>query len=111
MPSRPFDQTLPAGDLRVRLVVSPASLGENRFQVQVRDAAGQPVAIQLIRLTFTLRELEMGENVLEAPGDANGNVTLSGSPLSMAGDWQVTVLVRRAGLADVTAVFAVPVGA
>ncbi|NWF81017.1 MAG: hypothetical protein HXY37_13385 [Chloroflexi bacterium] len=53
----------------------------------------------------------MGENVLEAPGDANGNVTLSGSPLSMAGDWQVTVLVRRAGLADVTAVFAVPVGA
>ncbi|NWF79350.1 MAG: CopD family protein [Chloroflexi bacterium] len=110
VPSRPFDQTLPAGDLRVRLAVSPASLGENRFQVQVRDAAGQPVAIQLARLAFVMREMDMGENILEAQADAEGDVTLSGSPLSMVGDWQITVLVRRAGLVDVTVVFDVPVG-
>ncbi len=110
VPSRPFDQTLPAGDLRVRLTVSPASLGENHFQVEVRDTADQPVAIQLARLTFAMREIEMGENVLESRADAQGSVTLSGSPLSMVGDWQITVLVRRAGLADVTAVFDVPVG-
>lgn len=109
VPSRPFDQTLPAGDLRVRLTVTPASPGANRFQVQVQDAAGQPVAIQLARLTFAMREMEMGENVREAPADANGRVTLSGGSLSMVGDWQITVLVRRAGLADVTAVFDVPV--
>ncbi len=110
VPSRPFDQILPAGDLRVRLAVSPASLGANRFQVQVLDAANQPVVIQLARLTFAMREMNMGENVLEASADAEGSVTLSGSPLSMVGDWQITVLVRRAGLADVTAVFDVPVG-
>jgi copper transport protein len=110
VPSRSFDQTLPAGDLRVRLTVSPARPGENHFQVEVRDAAGQPVAIQLVRLTFTLREMDMGEKVLEAQADAEGNVTLSGSPLSMVGDWQITVLVRRVGLADVTAMFDVPVG-
>lgn len=110
VPSRPFDQTLPAGDLRVRLAVSPASPGENRFQVQVWDAANQPVKIQLVRLNFTMREMDIGERVLEALPDSDGSVRLSGSPLSMVGDWQITVLVRRAGFADVTTVFAVPVG-
>lgn len=110
VPSRPFDQTLPAGDLLVRLTVSPASLGENQFRVEVRDGANQPVAVQLVRLRFAMREMDMGETILEARPDGEGSVTLSGSPLSMVGNWQISVLVRRAGLADTTVVFEVPVG-
>lgn len=110
VPSRPFDQSLPAGDMQVRLAVEPASLGENRFAVTVRDSAGQIVTPQLVRLTFAMREMDMGESVLEAQPAAGEPITLSGTPLSMVGDWQITVLVRRAGLQDVTAVFEVPVG-
>lgn len=110
VPSRPFDQTRLAGDIQVRLAVEPASLGENRFAVTVRDSAGQIVTPQLVRLTFAMREMDMGENVLEAQPTTGDPIALSGSPLSMVGDWQVTVLVRRAGRADVTAMFEVPVG-
>jgi len=109
VPSRPFDQLLPAGDLQVRLAVSPASLGENRFQVHVTAPTGQPVAPQLVRLTFTMLTMDMGQSVLEADA-LDGVFTVTGNPLSMVGDWQVVVLVRRAGAEDVTAVFRVPVG-
>lgn len=110
VPSRPFDAALPAGDLLVRLAVAPASLGENRFQVTVTDQAGQQVAVQLIRLSFAMREMDMGEQALEATQAPGGEAVLSGSPLSMVGEWEIDVLVRRAGLPDVTATFTVPVG-
>jgi copper transport protein len=109
-PSRPFAATEAAGDLLVRLTIAPASIGQNRFQVLVSDAAGRPAATQLVRLTFTMLEMDMGTNTLEAAPAGAGGYAAAGSPLSMVGDWQVTVTVRRAGLRDVAAVFRVPVG-
>ncbi len=110
VPSRAFDESQTAGDLTVRLAIAPASLGENRFQVTVTDAAGQPVETQIVRLTFAMQEMDMGENVLEAPPSGGAAFVVTGSPLSMVGQWQVTVLVRRAGLEDVSVDFVVPVG-
>lgn len=47
---------------------------------------------------------------LEALTAADGTHTAVGAPLSMVGDWQIMVLVRRAGVEDAAVVFSVPVG-
>ncbi len=103
-----FDQIQAAGDLRVRLRVEPARPGTNEFQVTVTDGEGQAVETQRIRLSLTRRGLDIAPTVLEAHarGD-NGAAVASGVP-GMVGEWEIAVLVRRAGLADVSAVFVVP---
>ncbi|NNJ11273.1 copper resistance protein CopC [Chloroflexales bacterium ZM16-3] len=110
VPSLPFDETQPAGDLRVRLEVSPASIGDDRFRVTVTDQNGQPVETQLVRLAFVMLEMDMGENQLVATPEAQASYTVSGAPMSMVGQWQITVTVRRTGLRDVQAIYTVPVG-
>jgi hypothetical protein len=110
VPSRPFDQTQAIGDLHVRLEVSPAHIGDDRFRVTVTDQSGEPVETQVVRLTFAMLEMDMGTNQLVATPEAQASYTVSGAPLSMVGKWQVTVTVRRAGVRDVEAVFTVPVG-
>ncbi len=110
VPSIPFDQTQAAGDLRVRLQVDPASIGDDRFSVTVTDQGGRPVATQLVRLTFTMPEMDMGQSQLVATPAAGASYAASGAPMGMVGPWQVAVSVRRAGLRDVEALFTVPVG-
>lgn len=110
VPSRPFAATQPAGDLQVSLAVEPARLGENRFRVGVTDSAGDPVETQLVRLSLSMLEMDMGVNVFQAePLDA-AQYEVEAGQFSMVGDWQVKVLVRRATAPDVEAVFTVPVG-
>ncbi|MCS6882711.1 MAG: hypothetical protein RMK84_15160 [Oscillochloridaceae bacterium] len=88
--------------------VEPARPGVNEFQVSVTDGESQAVETQLIRLSLTRRGLDIGPIVLEArDGGDNGTAVASGV-LGIAGEWEITVLVRRAGLADVSAVFVVP---
>lgn len=110
VPSQPFDQTQSVADLQIRLAVTPASIGENRFQIAVTDQTGAPVATQLVRLTFEMVEMDMGTNELVAEAQEQTLFVTTGSPLSMVGDWQVRVLVRRADADDVEASFVVPVG-
>lgn len=110
VPSRPFDETRSAGDLQVRLRVEPSSIGDNRFAVTVTDQKGSVVTTQLVRLTFKMCDMDMGTNMLQAAPGGGGDYQASGSPLSMIGDWEVTVLARRAGTDDVEVVFVVPVG-
>ncbi|MBX0328476.1 FixH family protein, partial [Oscillochloris sp. ZM17-4] len=110
VPSLPFDAAQAAGDLRVRLQVDPASIGDDRFRVTVTDQAGAPVETQRVRLTFEMREMDMGENQLIATPAAQASYEVSGAPMSMVGEWQITVTVRRAGVRDVDVVFTVPVG-
>jgi hypothetical protein len=110
VPSRPFSETQAAGDLRVRLEVAPASIGDDRFHVTVTDEAGAQVPTQLVRLTFTMQEMDMGTNQLVATPEAGASYGVSGAPMSMVGRWQIVVTVRRAGVRDVEATFVVPVG-
>jgi nitrogen fixation protein FixH len=110
VPSLPFDQSLPAGDLRVRLQISPARIGDGSFHVTVTDQAGGPVQTQLVRLSFEMLAMDMGTTQLAATPEAQAGYTAQGAPLSMVGDWKITVTVRRAGAHDVQAEFTVPVG-
>ena len=78
-----------------------------RFDPTLPDKRVLP---QLVRLTLSMLEMDMGVNVLEAEPLGAERYAAEGSQLSMVGDWQVAVLVRRATAADVEAVFTVPVG-
>jgi copper transport protein len=110
VPSQPFSAEQIVADLVIRLAVEPASIGANRFQVTATDRQGQPIAAQLVRLTFTMPAMDMGINQLVAqPIDAT-TFAIDGSPLSMVGEWDAAVLVRRADAPDVTATFRFFVG-
>jgi copper transport protein len=110
IPSVPFDQTQHVDDLHVRLQVTPASISRNEFRVTVADTDGQPVEAQLVRLEIDMIDMDMGETRLELPPSGPGEYSATASPLSMVGEWRITVLVRRADADDVRAVFTVPVG-
>jgi copper transport protein len=110
VPSQPFSAEQIVADLVIRFAVEPASIGANRFEVTVTDRQGQPIAAQLVRLTFTMPAMDMGINQLVAqPIDATTFAT-DGSPLSMVGEWDAAVLVRRADAPDATATFRFFVG-
>lgn len=109
LPAGVFTQTQPADDLRLILEATPACAGPNRLIVGVTDAAGKPVETQLVRLTLATVALDLGVTSHAAQLQADGRYLVPEGWLSLVGEWQVRVLVRRAGLDDVEAVFVVPV--
>ncbi len=92
----------------MRLRVEPARPGANEFQVTVTDGEGQAVETQRIRLSLTRRGLDIAPTVLEAHARGDKGAAVASGVLGIAGEWEIAVLVRRAGLADVSAVFVVP---
>lgn len=108
-PGIAFDQVQLAGDLRVRLRIEPVRLGANEFQVTVADNEGQAVETQVIRLSLARRGLDIVPGVIEAYRHSDDGAAVARGMLSIVGDWEIAVLVRRAGRADVSAVFIVPV--
>jgi|GEM_PF-223736 len=83
-----------AGDLRVRLVVSPAEPGWNDLQATVsRLADGAPVVVSGIRVILTA--LDHAEDRIVDLQSAQGGFSASGDLLA-TGWWEVTVAVRLA---------------
>jgi Cu(I)/Ag(I) efflux system membrane fusion protein len=94
-------QKVSAGDLTVRLQIDPdpPQSGQNRLTVALTDASGRPV--DGARLTFVWDMPAMGA-MPEMKG--NGTVSAKGSggyvvsyPLSMNGDWSLTLSIEAAG--------------
>lgn len=110
VPSVPFATTQPVADLQVQLDVTPASLGENNVRVTVRDAAGMPIDVQKVVLTFEMTEMDMGVNEAEANAEGSGQYVVTQHWLSMVGEWRIRVKVRRTDADDVETEFMVPVG-
>jgi copper transport protein len=97
-----------ATDLRITLAISPARLGDNTFEVALVDQNGQTVSDATdVRLIFSMREMEMGSPFLELkPIDqTKGRYLAQGSVLSMKGNWDVSVVVKRPAKADTGASF------
>jgi copper transport protein len=110
VPSRPFAETRQIDDVQLSLEIAPASIGKNTFRVAIRDAQGQPVAVQKVELALAMAEMEMGEIKLEVTPEGQGTFVVSDGWLSMVGEWNVHITVRRADADDITAEFVVPVG-
>jgi len=99
-------------EMHIALEIAPLRVGPARFVVHIRDDLGHPVSqVQRVMLEFLYTEnQELGALTVVARERDKGDFEAAGSYLSLAGQWQITVGVRRSDRAeDVTAVFAVRV--
>lgn len=85
-----------ATSVRVRLVVTPGSVGPNTFDATVTDYdSGDPVPVETVSLRFQLDgRRDVATAGLELTGDPDSHWRGSGNMLSIDGRWRVTALVQ-----------------
>ncbi|WP_026574649.1 copper resistance protein CopC [Bacillus sp. UNC438CL73TsuS30] len=84
---------------KVQLRVTPNVIGENLFEVMVKDKKGQRLnGIEQVTLTFTSLDMNMGVNTVTLKKKAEGIYSLKGMSLNMAGSWRVHVHVLTKSL-------------
>ncbi len=98
-----------AGDsATLKLWVAPGRAGHNEVAVDVDGLPAGRAEAQVL-LQFTMLDHNMGTIQVEAaPGEAS-RYSARGSYLSMAGDWQIEVILRQAGREDIRHAFQLPV--
>jgi copper transport protein len=94
-----------AGGLVISLKVDPAELGQNNFEVGLGSEFGFVGEIQETRLEFKNLTEDVGPSRLALPLFGSAKYAAQGSNLSLPGDWEVTVTVRRLGEDDVSSKF------
>jgi copper transport protein len=84
---------------RVELTVTPGGTGPNRFAAKVVDYdTRQPVPADRVSLSFALpARPDVGASSLNLAPARDGTWQGQGSQLSIAGRWNITVLVARPG--------------
>lgn len=109
-PALPFVNIAQAGDLLIHLQISPNQPGNNRFWTHLYHPDGSEIGeVQLVRLFFAPERAELGQARTDLPTEGNDIYVDSGAWMGQSGHWDVTVYVRRRGMDDVTAQFAVAV--
>lgn len=100
-----------AEDLNISLTLEPALVGQATFDVYVTDTGGQPIAdAREVSLRFTFLGQSIGTAEANAPSFGDGHYRVAGGYLSLAGPWQVEVVVRRSGAFDVFSAYRVEAG-
>ena len=99
-----FAQTAAAGqkptvDIMLTSKPSPPKTGDNTFQVMVKDASGKPITDAEVSAEFFMAKMgnmpEM-KNTVTLKHQKEGTYAGTGQVM-MAGKWDVTVKVKRAG--------------
>jgi copper transport protein len=87
-----------ATTVKVRLSVTPGTVGPNHFQVRAVDYdTGRPVPATSVRLQFSRPDRpDLGTPTLDLHRQ-DGVWVADGTTLSLNGPWQVTVLVQQPG--------------
>jgi copper transport protein len=86
-----------ATTVRVRLVVSPGTVGSNRFTAYVLGYdSGRPVAARGVRLEFSLLSNPNVASSLDLAQGPGGTWTGQGANLSIDGQWNIDVVVQQA---------------
>ena len=106
-----LELTQDADDLTITLTLDPALVGQNRFDVYITDASGQPVEdAQEVSLRFTFLGQSIGAASAEANPTGDGHYQVDGSYLSLVGPWQVEASIRRPDTFDAFAPFRMEAG-
>ena len=89
----------PTVDIMLTSKPSPPKTGDNTFEVMVKDAAGKPITDAEVTAMFFMPKMgampEMKNNVT-LKHQKEGTYVGTGQVM-MAGKWDVTVMVKRAG--------------
>jgi copper transport protein len=110
LPAARFDETQVDEDVEIRLRVDPAVAGANEFNVLL-DMADDSPDVREVVLRFTYLDDDIGTTEDEATQLDPEHYSLSGGQLSLAGSWEIEVLVRRFEASDARATFAVDISA
>ena len=89
----------PTLDIMLTSKPSPPKTGENTFEVMVKDASGKPITDAEVTAMFFMAKMgnmpEM-KNTVTLKHEKEGRYVGTGQVM-MAGKWDVTVSVKRAG--------------
>jgi copper transport protein len=104
--------TTRAEDLDAALTIDPALEGNNTFDIQLKQAAGGAPVVDAgeVSLRFTYLARSLGATDAEAALAPDGAYSVEGAYLSLPGDWQIEVIVRRPDAFDAFAAYRVKVG-
>ena len=107
-----FATTMKADDLDISLDVYPGKPGPNEIGIFLNDSNGDEKPVQQVVVRYKYLDQNLGENqdIAEAFHPPT-HYTLNTSQLSLAGKWQLEIIVRREGLLDARADFTVQVTA
>jgi mono/diheme cytochrome c family protein len=101
-------QTARVGDVQLKLRVAPGQVGENEFGVDINDLrpGAEQVAGQVL-LRFTSLDMDMGTSQVETVSQDGRRYVARGSYMTLAGRWQVEVILRKPRFDDVRKIFVI----
>lgn len=98
-------------DLTITMAIEPALIGNNTFDIFLTDAAGNLVDnASEITARYTFLGQSLGADEGTATQQDDGHYQLQGSYISLIGEWQVEVAIRRPGTYDSFAPFRLEAG-
>ncbi|MEM7330604.1 MAG: copper resistance protein CopC [Chloroflexota bacterium] len=98
-------------ELDYTLEIKPALIGENEFEIEILEPNGEPIPEDAevgVRYTFLGQSVGAADTMAERVGD--GRYVVNGSYISLIGNWQVEISVRRPGVYDSFAPFRLEAG-
>jgi copper transport protein len=105
-------QSAQADDLNISLDMYPGRAGPNEFGVFLNDTDGDEKPIQNVILRYKYLDRSLGENEdFAEPFHPPTHYIVNTSQISLAGNWEVEVIVRREGVFDARTTFTVQVQA
>jgi copper transport protein len=78
----------------VRVVIDPPLVGAARITLEVRDPAGNALAVPEVRASMTLKDRGVGPLPIALENSAPGRYLADAVTIPLAGTWQVRVTVR-----------------
>jgi hypothetical protein len=100
-----FTDTAISEGLEIELAVTPAAAGMNDIDVYLDGVGGNEPNVRDVLLRFTYAERDIGTTEDKAEGLHPTHFTLTGGQFSLAGRWEVEVIVRQRGANDARATF------
>ncbi len=97
-PTKSGPQEKKVQDLTLTLSTRPekAKAGENVLRLKITDKAGNPVKDAQVAFQYTMNMKGMVASKADATLSKDGSYEIKAN-LGMQGEWEVTVIVRRAG--------------
>jgi copper transport protein len=107
--SRPVLLNAMAEDVGVHVSLRPGRPGVNDFVATLDGNVQPPNDVQRVTLRFTNLDDELGSSNLVLQPRDDGTFGAVGSNVTVDGNWQIEVLVRRRGLDDARTAFRTPI--
>ncbi|MFQ6026734.1 MAG: copper resistance protein CopC [Dehalococcoidia bacterium] len=90
----------------ISLLIEPGQVGPNKLLVSLRDRRGEPITnASEVRVDLVYLGSDLGENSKVAQATGEGQYLLENEVISLAGDWQAELVVRRPDAFDARTAF------